>query len=340
MLYFDVKRFYLELVMKRSSLTLLFIVLLPWFGIAFAGDWNLVKNVKRLEQVAPDYKEDTAIDKKFLEVLDLTEKTKKDGEIYEEAKRITTIPALIQSKYMDSFQYYMLVKATLAAKAGSSEPDFWLNLLKANNKSPHLLAAWLVHLKYLPKHSPDMRRDAQVLVDWIKAQKPEFKVRAPEYAGNILTGYKPRVDFFEGDYPKLYSLSYYKATVTPPAGFFEEDTYVNVLDRIKEGREDILSEMSEIYRKSGKRKEASEIQFQLATLKIKNKDFKTAKSVLDDAVKLNPDNSAAIKERDRIKLELTLQSLAPAAPVANEPAATLEKSADTVPVTEIEGNSK
>jgi hypothetical protein len=326
--------------MKRSSLKLLFVVILPWFGIAYAGDWNLVKNVKRLEQVAPDYKDDTAIDKKFLDVLDLTEKTKKDGEIYDEAKRISAIPALAQSKYMDSFQYFMLVKATLAAKAGSTEPDFWLGHLKTNNKGPHILAAWLVHLKYLPKQSPDIRRDAQVLVDWIKAQKSEAKVRAPEYAGNILTGYKPRVDFVEGDYPKLYTLSYYKATVTPPAGFFDEDTYVNVLARIKEGREDILSEMSEIYRKSGKRKEASDILFQLATLKIKNKDFKVAKTVLDDAVKHNPENTVAIKERDRIKLELTLQSLEPAAPVISEPVAPVEKVTDSAPATESEGNSK
>ena len=46
------------------------------------------------------------------------------------------------------------------------------------------------------------------------------------------------------------------------------------------------------------------------------KDFKQAKTLLDEAVKLNPDNAEAKKDRDRIKLELTYQSLAPAAPAA------------------------
>ncbi len=106
----------------------------------------------------------------------------------------------------------------------------------------------------------------------------------------------------------------YKDTVTPPAGFLEDDTYVSLLSRIKEGREDVMTEMAGIYRKMGKRKEASDILCLLATLKINTKDFKTAKTLLDDAVRLDPNNDAAKKERDRIKLELTYQSLEPAAP--------------------------
>jgi hypothetical protein len=57
-------------------------------------------------------------------------------------------------------------------------------------------------------------------------------------------------------------------------------------------------------------------------LKAAAKDFKQAKTLLDDAVKLNAENTEAKKERDRIKLELTYQSLAPAAtaaPVATDP---------------------
>lgn len=301
--------------MNKRLITLLSVLLMSIASLTYAGDWNLVKNVKRLESVAPDYKDDTAIDKKFLDVLDLTEKTKKDAEVYEEAKRIVDIAALKSSKYMDSFQYYMLIKSTMLSKSGSAEPDYWLGLLKANDKSPHMLAAGLVHMKNLPKNSPNIRKDAQQLVDWIKAQKPEKKVRAPEYAGNMFTGHKPRSNFAEGDYPKLYTLSYYKATVTPPAGFLEDETYISLLDRIKEGREDIMTEMSGIYRKLGKRKEASEMLYQLALIKVKTKDFQNAKTLLDDAVKQNPENTAAAKERDRIKLELTYQSLAPAAPI-------------------------
>lgn len=308
--------------MNKGSVTLLVVFLMSAASISYASDWSLVKSVKRLEQVAPDYKDDAAIDKKFLDVLDLTEKTRKDSEVYEEAKKIAAMPALKQSKYMDSFQYYMLVRSAAQSKAGSAEPDYWLGLLKANDKSPHLVAAWLVHMKHLPKNSPEIRRDAQFLVDWIKAQKPEMKIRAPEYAGNMLMGYKPRTDFADGDHLKLYTLSYYKATVTPPAGFLEDDTYVNQLDRIKDGREDIMTEMSGIYRKMGKRKEASDTLYQLAMLKVKAKDFQNAKTQLDDAVKLNPENVAAVKERDRIKLELTYQSLVTAAPAAPEAPAT------------------
>lgn len=302
--------------MKKRMIALLPLLMLGMVNVAFAADWNLSKNVKRLESVAPDYKGDKEVDKKFLEVLALTEKTRNESEIYEEAKRIATMPALAQSKYMDSFQYFMLVKSVTASKGGVAELDYWLGLLKANEKSPHLLPAWLVHMRQQPKNSPVIRADAQQLVDWIKTQKEEMKVCAPEYSGNMLMGYKPRSDFAEGDYPKLYKLSYYKATVTPPAGFDEEDIYVALLDKIKDGREDVLTEMAAIYKKMGKRKEASELLYQLAVLKIKVKDFQGAKPLLDEAVKQNPDNTVAVKERDKIKLELTYQSLAPAAPVA------------------------
>jgi Tfp pilus assembly protein PilF len=63
----------------------------------------------------------------------------------------------------------------------------------------------------------------------------------------------------------------------------------------------------------GKRKEASDIVYQLAALKVNGKDFQQAKTLLDDAVKLNTENAAAVNERNRIKLELTYQSLSPAA---------------------------
>lgn len=300
--------------MKKVMIAVLSVfLLLGMTSVVYADEWKLLKNVRRLESVAPDYKEDREADKKFLEILDLTERTRKDSEIYAEAKRIAMIPALAQSKYMDSFQYYMLVKSITSRKSGIAEQDYWLNLLKAHEKSPHLLAAYLVHMKQLPKDSANIRTDALQLVDWVKAQKPEMKIRAPEYGGNMLMGYKPRSEFAEGDYPKLYSLSYYKSTVTPPAGFFDEDLYVAVLDRIKDGREDVLSEMSGIYKKMGKRKEASELLYQVAELKVRAKDFQSAKTLLDEAVKLNHDNAVAVKERDRIKLELTYQSLAPVA---------------------------
>ncbi len=297
--------------MKKGIVAFVSASLMVIAGVAQASDWNLAKNVRRLEQVAPDYKDDNAVDKKFLEVLDLTEKTKKDDELFAETKRIASMPALAQSKYLDSLQYYMLVKSITEDK-GSAEQDYWLGQLKTNEKSPHLLAAWLVHMRQLPKDSPTIRTDAQQLVDWIKTRSPEMKVRAPEYTGNVLMGHKPRTDFIEGEWPKAYKLAYYKATVTPPAGFFEDDAYVVMLDRIKDGHEDILSEMAGIYKSAGKRKEASDALFQVAVLKSKAKDFQGAKTTLDEAVRLDRDNTAAVKERDRIKLELTYQSLAPA----------------------------
>ena len=106
-----------------------------------------------------------------------------------------------------------------------------------------------------------------------------------------------------------------------------------LLDKIKAGREDVLTEMAAIYKKMGKRKEASDLLFQLAALKIKAKDFQGAKTLLDDAVRQNPDNTAAVKERDKIKLELTYQSLTPAVPAA--PAVPVQQATpEAVPATD------
>jgi tetratricopeptide (TPR) repeat protein len=304
--------------MRKALLAIVAAVAVLFAGVSFAGDWNLVNNVRRLERVAPDYQDDKEIDKKFLDVLDLTEKTRKEAEVYGEAKKIADMPALAESKYMDSFLYYMFVKSISLSKGGTAEPDFWLEHLKSYDKSPHLLAAYLVRIRVQPKNSFEIRRDAQLAVDWIKSQKPDMKVRAPEYSGNFVLGYKSRADFAGGDYLKLYKLSYYKETVTPPAGFLEDDTYISLLSRIKEGREDIMTEMTAIYRKAGKRKEASDILYKRALLKANEKEYEQAKALLDDAVKLNPNNAEAKKERDRIKLEMTYKSLTPSAP--KEPA--------------------
>ena len=304
----------MERAMNKGSTALQIVLLMTAANVVYAEDWNLVKNVTRLERVAPDYQTDKPIDKKFLDILDLTEKTKKDVELYTEAKKIAALPTLGQSKYMDSFLYYMLVRSTALSKTGVAETDFWLGLIKGYDKSVHLLPAGIVHMKQLPQNSPELRSNAQFLVDWIKAQKPDMKVRAPEYTRNMFMNVKPRVDFADGDYPKLYKLTYYMATVAPLAGFLEDETYVSLLAQVKEGREDIMAEMAEIYRKMGKRKEASDILFQLAALKVHSSSFEQAKKLLDDAVKLNPENADAVKERNRIKLELTYQSLAPATP--------------------------
>ncbi len=167
---------FMESAMNKRLTALLVVLLMSAANVAYAEDWNLVKNVKRLEQVAPEYKDNKVIDKQFLDVLDLTEKTKKDADLYAEAKRIAAMPTLSQSKYMDSFLYYMLVKSTTLSKTSTAEPDFWLALIKGYDKSPHLLAAELVHIKLLPKNSPDIRADAQFITGWIKAQKPDMKV--------------------------------------------------------------------------------------------------------------------------------------------------------------------
>src|SRR4051812_23595568 len=106
-------------MMKRLCIALLALAIWPTYAIA--GNWNLSGNVKRLERLAPDYKDDKDIDKKFLDVLDLTEKTKKEDELYSEAKRIAANDTLAQSKYMDSFLYYMLVRAIGYDKTGTAE---------------------------------------------------------------------------------------------------------------------------------------------------------------------------------------------------------------------------
>lgn len=323
--------------MKKALIAVPLLLFVLLAGIVSAGDWDLRKNVRRLESVSPDYKNDKDVDKKFLDVLDLTEKTRKDAEIYDETKRIAALPALAQSKYMDSFLYYMLVRSLSVSKTPLAETDHWLGLLKAYDKSPHILAAQLIRLRSLPRNSPDARGDAQNIVNWVKAQKADMKVRPPEYSGNMLLGYKPRANFADGDFPKLYTLSYYKETVTAPAGFQEDDLYISLLSRIKDGREDILTEMAGIYRRMGKRKEASDALYQLAALKAAGKDFAQAKTLLDDAVRLNPENEAAKKERDRIKLELTYQSLAPAAPAAPAPAKQEETTAIPEHLTRVEG---
>jgi hypothetical protein len=299
--------------MNKGLFALFAVCLMLVTGVSYADDWNLIKNVRRLEQAAPEYKEDKAIDKKLLEVLDLTEKTKKDADLYAEAKRIAVMPTLNQSKYMDSFLYYMFIKSTSLSKTGTAEPDFWLGLLKGYDKSPHMLAAGLVHINLLPKNSLDSRTEAQFLVNWIKAQKPETRVRAPEYSRNMFMTIKPRDDFADGDFPKAYKVSYFMSSVTPIDGFLEGQTYVALLAQIMDGREDIMTEMSGIYRKMGKRVEASNVLYRLAMMKSGSKDLQNAKTLLDDAVRLNPKNTEAAKERDRIKLELTYQSLAPAA---------------------------
>lgn len=303
--------------MKRTAI-MVFIALLMTAGAAAAGGWDLVRNVKRLERVKPDYKKDKDIDKKFLDLLALTEKTRAEAAVYDALKRIPAITTLAHSKYMDSFLYYVFIRSYAMAKSGSDEPDYWLQLLRAQETSPHLLAAELVRLRHHSKSSQGYRENVQRLVDWIKARKTTMKVRPPEYTGNILLGHKPRWNFADGPPLKLYTLSYYLATVTPPRGFLEDDTYVSLLSRIKDGREDVLAEMAGIYRKMGKRTEASESLYELALLKAGAKEYEAAKKTLDDAVRLNPKNSAAVKERDRIKLELTYQSLAPAPPVSTE----------------------
>lgn len=298
--------------MKRIFIAVLLAlsVILP--GGVFAADGDLARNVKRLERVSPDYEADKDVDRKFIEVLNLTEKLKQPLEIYTEAKRIAGNAALAESKYMDSFLYYMLVQSLSQVKTGTAEIDYWLGLLKANNdKSPHLLAAQLIRLHQLPQDSPDIRRDAQLAVDWVKAQKPDQKLRAPEYSGNMITGYWLRVNFAEGDYLKLYTVATYKAAAAPLAGFREDETYVSLLGRIKAGREDVMNEIVAIYRKAYKKKEAADILYQLAELKIGARDLTTAKTLLDDALKLNPEHTAAKKDRDRVKLELTYRSLAP-----------------------------
>lgn len=304
--------------MKKTVIAVVVLLSLVLGGRSFAGDWELVKNVQRLEWVSTDYKGNREIDKKFLEVLGLTEKTRKEAEVYDEAKRIAGMQVLSQSKYMDSFLYYLFVRSLAFSKAGTREPDYWLGQLQTHEESPHLLAARLIRMRLLPRSSADVARDAQVIVDWIKLRKSTMKVRPPEYAGNVLLGYRPRVDFAEGEPPKLYTLGHYMRSVEALAGFMEEDTYVSLLGRIKAGRPEILEEMASLYRRQGKGKEASGVLLELAMLKAAAKEYTEAKTLLDSAVKLDPGNEQAQKTRDRIKLELAFQSLEPPQPVVQE----------------------
>lgn len=306
--------------MRKAFMAAMVLVSIAAATTSFAGSWNLVENVQKLEWVFTDYKGNKEIDKKFLSVLDLTEKTRKDAEIYDEAKRIAAMSALGQSKYMDSFLYYLFVRSLAVPKAGTREADHWLGLLRAHDKSPHLLAALLIRLRMVPKNSPDAGREARAIVDWIKAQKPAMNVRAPEYAGNIILGYKPRTDFADGNTAKLYTLSSYMRSIDPLAGFMDDETYVSLLERIRSGRPEILEEMAGLYRKQSRRKEASGVLFELAALKAGAKEYKEAKTILDTAVSLDPENVRAQKERDRIKLELTLQSLEPPQPAVPDAA--------------------
>jgi len=303
------------------ALLVLIACLWPVYTVSAAG-WDLAKNVKRLERLAPDYADDKEIDKKFLDVLDLTETTRKESEVYEEGKRIAGNMALVQSKYMDSFLYYMLVRSIDVQKEGVTEIDIWLNPMKSYENSPHLLPAQLIRLARLPKDSLAAQNQAEAIVTWLKARKPDYVVRAPEWSGNILMGYKPRMNFAEGEVPKLFKASYYKSSAVTLGGYQDDETYVALLDRYKAKREDVLNEMVEIYKKYGKRKEAAEIYYQLAQIKVTAKDFKEAAVQLDNAVKQNPEHLAAKKELDRIKLELTYQSLNPQPPKPAETPAT------------------
>lgn len=312
----------------HRALLVLIACLWPVYTVS-AANWDLTKNVKRLERLAPDYADDKEIDKKFLDVLDLTEKTRKENEVYEEAKRIAANAALVQSKYMDSFLYYMLVRSTDIQKNGTTEIDIWLNPMKGYENSQHLLPAQLIRLSRLPKDSAEARAQAEAIVVWLKARKLDYVVRAPEWSGNMLMGYKPRMNFADGEVPKLFKASYYKSSAVTLGGYQDDETYVALLDRYKTKREDVLNEMVEIYKKYGKRKEAAEIYYQLAQIKIAAKDFKEAAVQLDNTVKQNPEHLAAKKERDRIKLELTYQSLNPQSPKPVEAPTTTPAAAPT-----------
>jgi hypothetical protein len=295
---------------------------------AQAGNWDLVRNTKRLEALVPDYADNKDVDRKFLEILDLTEKTKTDAEIYPETKRIATNAMLTQSRYMDSFMYYMLARAQENEKTAVAETEFWLGQLKNHERSPHLLPAYLVRLRQLPKGSPEAEATAEALASWVRARAPESVVRVPEYTGNILLGYKVRMDFAGGDVPKLYKARYYRSSTKALDGFQDDETYVAVLGIARSGREDVLNEMIGIYKNAGKRKEAGDLYYELGMMKANAKDLKAAADLLENAVKFNPEHTQAGKERARIKLELTYQSLsAPAeapkpadAPKSAEPA--------------------
>ncbi len=304
--------------MKRLAICVL-LMGLPALG-ARAADLDLARNVKRLENIAPDYPDLKDVDKKFLEILSLTEKTRSEEQIYPEAKRIARNATLAQSKYFDSFLYYMLVRST-EKQSAADEVNFWLKELKHYDKSPHLLAAELIRIRQLPKDSSEARAEIEAVTNWMRARAQDSVVRAPEWSGNILFGLKPRKDYGEGAPPKLYKTRYFRSSAKPLDGFYDDETYAALLERIKANREDILKELVTIYANAGKRAEAGDTYYQLALVKIGAKDFQEAKTLLDKAVKLNPEHAQAQKERDRIKLELTYQSLNPPEPTAPEAAA-------------------
>ena len=297
--------------MKRVIPAVLLMVLLT-APSAHAEDWNLARNVARLEAFALDNAKDTEVDKKFLDILTLTEKTKNAAELYDEAKRIATNPALADSRYRDSLLYFMLVRSLERKDDAARESEFWMNLLRTHDHSHVRLAGHLLRLRQLPKDSPEARAEAEALVTWLRTRPPTSAVIAPEYSGNRLFGYKPRTNFADKEPLKVWRVRYYMNSVKPLDGFRDDDTYISVLERIKDKREDVLKEMLEIYKNAGKRPEMGDTYYALAMLKANAREFKEAVALLDKAVYLNPGNAQAKKERDRLKLELTYQSLKPA----------------------------
>lgn len=61
--------------MKRIMHVVWLMILLPALS-AHAEDWNLARNVARIEAFALDNAKDTEVDKKFIDILSLTEKRK------------------------------------------------------------------------------------------------------------------------------------------------------------------------------------------------------------------------------------------------------------------------
>lgn len=298
--------------MKKYVVPVLLFLCFAVPGAEGAGKWNLKKNVQRLEGVSPDYKKGKDIDAKFLNVLKLTERTKKQNEIYTESKRIASTPALAKSKYMDSFVYYMLVKSLGEQKKGTKEIDFWLDKLKEYDDSHLLFPAYLIRLRRLPENSREARSDIQHVVEWLKTKKPKFKLHAPEYSGNVLFGYKPRSNYAEGNRPTLYFLGDYMRAITPPPGFQEDETYLSLLSRIRKGREDILEEMISLYgtRKSTREKRA-ELYYERAMLRYQAKDLKESHKLLKTAAFLDKKNVKIKEQRDKVELEMTYQGLSP-----------------------------
>lgn len=298
--------------MKRIMHVVWLMALLPVLP-AHAEDWNLARNVTRIEAFALDNAKDTEVDKKFLDILSLTEKTKSAAELYAEIKRIATNPALADSRYRDSLLYFMLVRSLERKDDAARESEFWMNLLRTHEHSHVRLAGHLLRLRQLPKDSPEARAEAAALVNWLRTRPPMSVVMAPEYSGNRLFGYKPRANFADKEPLKVWRVRYYMNSAKPLDGFRDDDTYISVLERIKDKREDVLKEMLEIYKNAGKRQEMGDVYFELATLKTAAREYKDAVALLDKAVALNPGHPGAKKERDRLKLELTYQSLKPAA---------------------------